>query len=212
MYFFQSLEEQHAQKRSARNTFSLLQTGVCSLNQNTKVSTLHMSHAPTKLLHRGRQAALNYGGIGGVVGHEITHGFDDDGRFYDAFGKRKEWWNEEVKKRYVQRAQCFIDQYGKIEVPGTGLNVNGELTLSENIADNGGVRLAYESASQEMCVWAYKTYLQKHGQEERIEGLEEFDNEQMFFLGWAMNWCGHRTIESLIDQVNTDPHSPARYR
>ncbi|VDN31428.1 unnamed protein product [Cylicostephanus goldi] len=79
--------------------------------------------------------ALNYGGIGAIVGHEITHGFDNEGRLYDAFGERNEWWNEEVKKEYVQRAQCFIDQYGKIEVAElTGEFVNQVLANQPEFA------------------------------------------------------------------------------
>uniref|UniRef100_A0A158R2U6 Neprilysin-1 (inferred by orthology to a C. elegans protein) n=1 Tax=Nippostrongylus brasiliensis TaxID=27835 RepID=A0A158R2U6_NIPBR len=147
--------------------------------------------------------ALNYGGIGAVIGHEITHGFDDQGRQFDSVGNLREWWDSGVKKKFVERAQCIIDQYGKIEVPGIGLKVNGKLTQGENIADNGGVKQAFK---------AYKRYLKKHGEEKRIKGLEEYNNEQMFFMGYATIWCGHMTQDSLINLVLTDPHSPQRYR
>ncbi|VDN35050.1 unnamed protein product [Cylicostephanus goldi] len=127
----------------------------------------------------GRVEALNYGGIGAVIGHEITHGFDDQGKSYkrglivahrppprltkllgplsrrqfDAIGNLREWWDADVKKKFTDRAQCIINQYGKIEVsrsekvPGTGLKINGKLTQGENIADNGGVKQAYRVTS-----------------------------------------------------------------
>lgn len=153
--------------------------------------------------HHTFPRALNYGGIGAVIGHEITHGFDDQGRQFDAIGNLREWWDEEVKNKFVERAQCIINQYGKIEVPGTGLKVNGKLTQGENIADNGGVKQAFK---------AYKKYLQKHGEEKRIKGIEKYSNEQMFFMGYATVWCGHMTSDSLINLILTDPHAPQRYR
>ncbi|CAJ0606404.1 unnamed protein product [Cylicocyclus nassatus] len=148
--------------------------------------------------------ALNYGGIGAIVGHEITHGFDNKGKKYDAYGKRRDWWSEDSQEKYEQRSQCFVDQYGKIEVPETGHKIDGERTLRENIADNGGVKLSYG---------AYKAYLQKHGgEEDRVKGFEQFDNDQMFFLGWATAWCEHTTNKVLINLILKGVHSPARYR
>ncbi|PIO72527.1 peptidase family M13, partial [Teladorsagia circumcincta] len=153
--------------------------------------------------HHTFPRALNYGGIGAVIGHEITHGFDDQGQQFDAIGNLRDWWDADVKKKFVERAQCIIDQYQKIEVPAAGLNVNGKLTQGENIADNGGVKQAFR---------AYKKYLEKHGEEKRIEGLEQYNNEQMFFMGYATTWCGHMTKDALINLILTDPHSPERYR
>ncbi|KAL6734495.1 hypothetical protein Aduo_005030 [Ancylostoma duodenale] len=153
--------------------------------------------------HHTFPRALNYGGIGAVIGHEITHGFDDQGRQFDAIGNLREWWDTAVKKRFEERAQCIVGQYGKIKVPGTALKINGELTQGENIADNGGVKQAFR---------AYKNYLKKRGEEKRIKGLEQFNNEQMFFLGYATVWCGHTTNDAMIYRIITDPHSPRRYR
>ncbi|KAL6734622.1 hypothetical protein Aduo_005144 [Ancylostoma duodenale] len=153
--------------------------------------------------HHTFPRALNYGGIGAVIGHEVTHGFDDQGRQFDSIGNLREWWNADVKKRFEERARCIINQYGKIEVPGTGLKINGKLTQGENIADNGGIKQAYR---------AYRNYLKKHGEERRIKGLEQFNNEQMFFLGYATVWCGHMTNDAMINLILTDPHSPQRYR
>ncbi|KAL6734494.1 hypothetical protein Aduo_005029 [Ancylostoma duodenale] len=125
------------------------------------------------------------------------------GRQYDSIGNLREWWDTVSKKRFEERAQCFIDQYGKIEVPGTALRLNGKLTQGENIADNGGVKQAFR---------AYKNYLKKHGEEKRIRGLEQFNNEQMFFLGYASICCGHVTKDAAIRRILVDPHSPMRYR
>uniref|UniRef100_A0A7I4Y525 Neprilysin n=2 Tax=Haemonchus contortus TaxID=6289 RepID=A0A7I4Y525_HAECO len=147
--------------------------------------------------------ALNYGGIGVAIGHEITHGFDDHGSQFDADGNLRDWWDADVKKKFIERAQCIIDQYGKIRVPGTGLNVNGKLTQGENIADNGGVKQALR---------AYRKYLMKHGEEKRVEGLEEYSNEQMFFMGYALTWCAHSTKDALIKRILTDPHPPQHHR
>ncbi|CAJ0605540.1 unnamed protein product [Cylicocyclus nassatus] len=156
------------------------------------------------LFHLTFPRALNYGGLGSLIGHEITHGFDDAGRQFDANGNLAEWWDAKVKKNFENRAQCMINQYGKIEVPGTGLKINGKFTQGENIADNGGVKQAFK---------AYKAYLQKHGgKEDRIKGLEQFDNEQMFFLGFAIAKCERSTYDYLIHKLLTSNHPPNRYR
>uniref|UniRef100_A0A183C115 Peptidase_M13 domain-containing protein n=1 Tax=Globodera pallida TaxID=36090 RepID=A0A183C115_GLOPA len=100
--------------------------------------------------------------------------------------------------------RCIIDQYSSFEVPDTNLHVNGILTQGENIADNGGIKQAYQ---------AYKTYLRKLGREEkRLPGFERYSNEQIFFISFAQTWCGHTKPETLIRQILTDPHSPYRYR
>ncbi|KAK5973239.1 Neprilysin-1 [Trichostrongylus colubriformis] len=125
------------------------------------------------------------------------------GRQFDAFGNLHDWWTPGVKKKFLEKAKCFVDQYGRNEVPGTGLKLNGKLTQGENIADNGGVKEALK---------AYKKYLKKHGKEEPLEGLEQYSNEQMFFIGYAMTWCGHETKDYLINLILTDPHPPNRYR
>ncbi|KIH67366.1 peptidase family M13 [Ancylostoma duodenale] len=119
---------------------------------------------------------MSYGGIGSVIGHEFFHGFDDIGRRFDSVGNLREWWDANARKRFEQRAQCMINQYGKIKVQGTGLKINGKLTQGENIADNGAIRQAYR---------AYKNYLRKHGEEKPLKGLEQFNNEQLFFLGYS---------------------------
>ncbi|MBP6334843.1 MAG: M13 family metallopeptidase [Bacteroidia bacterium] len=142
--------------------------------------------------------AVNYGGIGAVIGHEITHGFDDEGRNYDAEGNLNSWWLPEDSAKFVVRAQTIIDQFNSFTVLDT-LHVNGELTLGENIADLGGLSIAYE---------AFKRTEQGKGNK-KIDGLTP---EQRFFLGFATIWAGDIRPEAAAQRIITDPHSPAMYR
>lgn len=150
----------------------------------------------------GRLAAMNYGGIGSVIGHEITHGFDDQGRQSDKDGNTANWWTDATLANYLDRAQCFIDQYNNFTVP-SGSHVNGVTTQGENIADNGGLREAFR---------AYSFYVAANGAEPQLPGLEAFSAEQIFFLSYANNWCGSETPERLENQLLTDPHSPSKFR
>jgi predicted metalloendopeptidase len=150
--------------------------------------------------HRDFPAAMNYGAIGLGIGHELTHGYDDQGRKFDASGKLQEWWEPEVSARYEQRAQCVADYYSRYEVE-PGVNVNGELTLGENIADIGGLKLAFN---------AYRMWQQRHGEPgSPIEGLTD---EQLLFVAAAQTWCAKESPEFLRMQVTTDPHSPSQFR
>ncbi|CAG7724758.1 unnamed protein product, partial [Allacma fusca] len=156
-------------------------------------------------LYRSRgPESINYGGIGVVIGHEITHGFDDQGSQFDDEGNAKDWWTEEILRRFLEKAQCIIDQYSGFETE-VG-NVNGDLTSGENIADNGGVRQSY---------LAYQNWIKNNngGQEElRLPGLEQITPDQLFFLGYGNIWCESITLEALQNQLLGDPHSPARFR
>lgn len=142
--------------------------------------------------------AANFGGIGMVMGHEITHGFDDRGRQFDAEGNLREWWTPEVSEAYRQRAQCVVDQYAAYEVEG--LNLDGRLTLGENIADIGGLKLAWIALQAE--------------QERRGEGpeVEGFTEDQQLFLSYAQSWCTRRRPAYARMLVTVDPHSPPEYR
>ena len=142
--------------------------------------------------------AVNYGGIGAVIGHEITHGFDDEGRNFDAKGNLNSWWLPEDSAKFMTKAQLIIDQFNGYTVLDT-LNVNGHLTLGENIADLGGITIAYE---------AFKRTKQGKGNE-KIDGLTP---EQRFFLGFAAIWAGNIRPEAAAQRIVTDPHSPAQYR
>ena len=141
---------------------------------------------------------VNYGGIGSVVGHELTHGFDDQGRHYDAQGNLRDWWTPEDAKEFEKRAECFVQEYSAFE-PVDGLHVNGKLTLGENTADNGGVRLAFMA-------------LMKSLEGKKPPKIEGFTPEQRFFLGWGQIWCENQTPEIARLRVQVDPHSPGRYR
>uniref|UniRef100_A0A673FX23 Membrane metallo-endopeptidase-like 1 n=1 Tax=Sinocyclocheilus rhinocerous TaxID=307959 RepID=A0A673FX23_9TELE len=147
--------------------------------------------------------ALNFGGIGMVIGHEITHGFDDHGRNFDKDGNMNNWWSNSSAERFEDQSKCMVEQYGKFswKLAG-GQNVSGITTLGENIADNGGVRQAYK---------AYMKWVEREGEEPRLPGLE-MDHKQLFFLNFAQVWCGACRPEYAIQSIKTDPHSPLEYR
>ncbi len=144
---------------------------------------------------------VNDGHIGAIVGHELTHGFDDQGSQFDGYGNMKNWWTPEDKKHFDQRTSCIVDEYSGF-VAVDNLHVNGKLSLGENTADNGGVRLAY--MAMEAYALQHKINLnQKNG---------EFTPEQSFFVGFAQNWCSNTRPEYTRLIVNTDPHAPDRFR
>jgi len=143
--------------------------------------------------------AINYGGIGAVIGHEFSHGFDDQGSKSDGDGNLNNWWTDEDKANFAERTGKLATQYDKYEV-AEGNKVNGKLTLGENIADIAGLTLAY---------YGLQKAVEKKGKPELIDG---FDHNQRFFLGWAQVWHTNAKDEFLINQVKTDPHSPTRYR
>ena len=142
--------------------------------------------------------AINYGGIGGVIGHEMTHGFDDQGRQFAADGSLTDWWTPESAHRFTTRAAGIVKQFnGYVAVDD--LHINGELTQGENIADLGGVKLAYAALQKTLA-----------GQPRpKIDG---FTPEQRFFLGWASCWRNNTRPEAMRLRVQTDPHSPPKFR
>jgi endothelin-converting enzyme/putative endopeptidase len=142
--------------------------------------------------------AVNYGGIGSVIGHELTHGFDDQGRRFDAKGNLADWWTAEDGKEFENRAACIDKQYGDYVAVGD-VKLNGKLTLGENVADNGGLRIAYMALIEAL-----------EGKErKKIDG---YSPEQRLFLGWAQVWCQNMTDEAARLRAQTDPHAPGRYR
>ncbi len=142
--------------------------------------------------------AVNYGGIGAVIGHEMTHGFDDQGCQYDKEGNLKNWWSPTDEKRFKEKTNKLVAQYNAYTVLDT-VHVNGELTLGENIADLGGISIAYD---------AFKRTAQGKANE-KIDG---FTADQRFFFGWAQVWRQNITKENLMQRIVTDPHSPGQYR
>lgn len=142
--------------------------------------------------------AINYGGIGMVIGHEMTHGFDDQGAQYDKEGNMKNWWGKTDLEKFSAKTKAVVALYNGFKILDT-IPINGALTLGENIADMGGLAIAYD---------AFK--LTKQGQgTDKIDG---FTPDQRFFMSFAQIWQEKMKNESLISQVNTDPHSPAKYR
>ena len=145
--------------------------------------------------------AVNYGAIGAVIGHEMTHGFDDQGRQFDANGNLRDWWSPKSAAEFKKRSQAIVNQYNQYE-PLPGLHVNGELTQGENIADIGGVKLAYA---------ALQKALAKHP-EERTKKIDGITPEQRFFLSFAAIWRSKIRDEDQKLRLTTDPHSPAHFR
>jgi putative endopeptidase len=144
-------------------------------------------------------AAVNFGGIGAVIGHEISHGFDDNGSRYDGDGNMKNWWTEEDKNQFEERTGKLVAQYDTYE-PLDSVFVNGKFTLGENIGDLGGVAGAYDGLA---------LYLKEKGGSPEIQG---FTPEQRFFISWATVWRTKYKEEALRNQVLTDAHSPGMYR
>jgi putative endopeptidase len=146
----------------------------------------------------GADDAVNYGGIGSVIGHEMTHGFDDQGRQYDGDGTLRDWWTKEDADKFKTRADQVVSQYNGFTVVDT-IHVNGKLTLGENLADLGGLNVAYA---------AFKKT--KEGQSnKKIDG---FTPDQRFFLSWAQVWRSSQRPEAAAQRILTDPHSPEQYR
>jgi endothelin-converting enzyme/putative endopeptidase len=142
--------------------------------------------------------AVNYGAIGAVIGHELTHAFDDQGRQFDDKGNLRDWWTEADAKAFDALADCLVKQYGSYTATDD-VKVNGKLTLGENTADNGGLRISYMALKD----------LEAGKQPAPVDGYTE---DQRFFLGWAQVWCQNQTPESLRQQALTNPHSPAEDR
>jgi len=148
----------------------------------------------------GADMALNFGGIGAVIGHELTHGFDDQGRQFDADGNLRDWWTEQDNAEFKKRVDCIDKEYSGFS-PVEGVNLNGRLTLGENGADNAGIRLAFMALVNSLEDGSVKK-----------EKLDGFTPQQRFFLGYAQIWCQNERPESLKNLVRTDPHSPGEFR
>jgi predicted metalloendopeptidase len=145
---------------------------------------------------------VNFGSTGGgTIGHEMTHGFDDEGSQFDADGNLHDWWSKATKQKFSAATKCVVDQYSKYEaVPK--VHLDGKLTAGENIADNGGVKLAYE---------AYKSWRAKQSPppQQDVEGLTD---DQIYYLSYAQSWCEKVTPELLTTMAHSNPHSPPMWR
>jgi putative endopeptidase len=155
---------------------------------------------PPFFLRQGDDA-VNFGAIGAVIGHELTHGFDDQGRQFDAKGNLADWWTEADAKAFEQRSQCFVNEYGSFKVGD--VNLNGKLTLGENTADNGGIRVAYMALLEKLAA---------QPEEKSAQKLDGFTPQQRFFLGFGQIWCENARPEQERLQATTDPHSLPQHR
>ena len=145
--------------------------------------------------------AANYGDMGSTIGHELTHGFDDEGRQYDKNGNLKDWWTKDDEQKFNDRAECMVKQYDAIEaVPG--VHLNGKLTLGENLADLGGLWLAW-------LAWQDKAQAEHVDMSAKMDG---YTPDQRFWIAYAQQWCTQTRPEQLRTQAQTDPHSPDEYR
>lgn len=143
-------------------------------------------------------AAPNYGDTGGTIGHELTHGFDDEGRQFDAHGNLRDWWTAEDAKEFEKRASCISDQYSTYTIVDD-IKINGKLTLGEDVADLGGLILAY-------VAWQQDT------KGENLQPIDGLTPEQRFFVGYGQSWCGQSRDETKRLRATVDPHSPEKYR
>jgi putative endopeptidase len=148
--------------------------------------------------------AVNFGAIGAVIGHELTHGFDDQGSQFDAQGNLRNWWSDADRKAFEQRTACFVDEYAAFEVkdqndPKNNAKLNGKLTLGENTADNGGLRIAYMALLDTLA-----------GKQQPL--IDGYTPEQRVFLGWGQIWCQKMRPQTARMRALTDPHSPGQYR
>ena len=142
--------------------------------------------------------AINYGAIGTVIGHEMTHSFDDMGNKFDEEGNLNNWWSDEDQNKFDIKSKYYVDEFNKLTV--NGKNVNGKLTLGENLADHGGLKIAYYA-------------LNKHLKETKnIEKISNFSPNERFFISWGKVWKSNITPEEADQRIKTDPHSPNIWR
>ncbi|KAF5283683.1 hypothetical protein FQA39_LY17258 [Lamprigera yunnana] len=153
------------------------------------------------LFDKNRPHYINYAITGAIIGHEMTHGFDHQGKNYDKNGKRKNWWSKGSLEAFNEKAKCIVDQYQKYRVPELNANLNGQLTQGENIADNGGLKQSY---------LAYIHWLQRNGIEKALPGCN-YTTNQLFWISFAQFWCSYESLDVLRAHL-ADPHPPSRFR
>ncbi|XP_031626240.1 neprilysin-2-like isoform X3 [Contarinia nasturtii] len=156
-----------------------------------------------QFLSEHRPNYMNYGSIGQIIGHEITHGFDDLGRQFDSFGNLKDWWMPQTKSKFLKRTKCIIEQYGNFTEPKLKMKVNGKMSQGENIADNGGMKSAY---------FAYKKWVASNYVESRLPGLQQYTPQQMYWISAAQTWCSASRDWYTKMTMTVDTHAPSRYR
>ncbi|EGT58994.1 hypothetical protein CAEBREN_21284 [Caenorhabditis brenneri] len=148
---------------------------------------------------------ITYGMVGAVIGHEVSHAFDDQGGQYDELGNLNDWWDAETEEKFIEKTRCFVRQYENVHVVEADIHLNGQLSLGENIADNGGVKTAFNAYK----AWKSNTTVSN---EPALPGFQNFTSQQMFFLAYANNWCSLVRPKHYIQIILTDVHAPSKYR
>ncbi|GAB1312665.1 Membrane metallo-endopeptidase-like 1 [Madurella fahalii] len=179
----------------------------CYYQTSDNVMYIHAGFSQLPYYHPQLPDYATYGGLGSVIGHEISHGFDNQGRKLNENGEQKPWWDNATVTAYVERAQCFVDQYSQfqVDVPGGKMNVDGQRTLGENIADAGGLSVAFDT-------WADQRKAKPDVWNQQLPGLELLTPEQLFFVFYANMWCNSLTPAALQTWVETKHHSPDNVR
>ncbi|XP_043465935.1 neprilysin-2-like isoform X2 [Leptopilina heterotoma] len=154
------------------------------------------------IFNANRPQYMNYGAIGSVIGHEFTHAFDNQGRKYDEAGNLINWWEPKSDGKFLDKAQCIIDQYNNFTVEEISLNIKGNKTQNENIADNEGIKVAY---------LAYEKYMKTHGLEPLLPGVN-YTQRQLFWISFAQLWCAKKTPDELKDLIENDEHALHKFR
>ncbi|CAF1071510.1 unnamed protein product [Adineta steineri] len=158
----------------------------------------------TPLFDKDAPKYLNYGGIGFFMGHEIAHGFGDEGKQYDLNGNKVLWWSKATDNAFDTRKKCFIEQYNNYTLTQVNRSVNGNKTQDENIADDAALKQAF---------FAYQQWAKTHKNvDKKLPGLTKYSTEQMFFMNFGHTWCTKMTNEAVHDYINSDEHSPAQFR
>jgi len=153
--------------------------------------------------------AINLGSIGSVIGHEMTHGFDDQGAHYGPTGSLQDWWDEKTKDEFKSRGKCIADQYSSFSVQMNeteNVHLIGKLELGENIADNGGLKVAKQALDQKISLAGLT------GDTCLLPGLPDVNINKLFYLSFAQTWCSKATNEFLLQQISSDPHAPGNFR
>uniref|UniRef100_A0A0N4Z2S2 Peptidase_M13 domain-containing protein n=1 Tax=Parastrongyloides trichosuri TaxID=131310 RepID=A0A0N4Z2S2_PARTI len=161
---------------------------------------VNIPYMKTPFYNRNLPLAMVYGSIGTVIGHEITHAFDDDGIKFDKNSIEKQWWSNETMETFYNKSKCFVEQYDKYRTILTKKFINGTLTLSENIADSGGLETAY------------RAYILNNEDKLKVPGFEEYTNEQLFFISYAKSYCSLLSYDFELYNLKNDAHPTERYR